>query len=211
MENILDLTKNKNINNQENELSFKKVYYNGILNKEDINYNDNKVDFYNFVLNNPQLNEIILDIENYSDYEIAINLSELIKIKFTNQEENQMISVLQKVCDIKYELSKLADCFTIYNDTLDDILQYNLDIEDTLNSIAQIKDYVNASTSKYYSLLQEIFELFKDDRYIKYFIKQIEELNKIIYSAELKFNKFNRDQEWFIKQADSYILSLGGK
>lgn len=211
MENILDLTKNKNINNQENELSFKKVYYNGSLNKEDINYNDNKVDFYNFVLNNPQLNEIILDIENYSDYEIAINLSELIKIKFTNQEENQMISVLQKVCDIKYEFSKLADCFTIYHDTLNDILQYNLDIEDTLNSIAQIKDYVNASTSKYYSLLQEIFELFKDDRYIKYFIKQIEELNKIIYSAELKFNKFNRDQEWFIKQADSYILSLGGK
>lgn len=211
MENILDLTKNKNINNQENELSFKKVYYNGSLNKEDINYNDNKVDFYNFVLNNPQLNEIILDIENYSDYEIAINLSELIKIKFTNQEENQMISVLQKVCDMKYEFSKLADCFTIYNDTLNDILQYNLDIEDTLNSIAQIKDYVNASTSKYYSLLQEIFELFKDDRYIKYFIKQIEELNKIIYSAELKFNKFNRDQEWFIKQADSYILSLGGK
>lgn len=91
------------------------------------------------------------------------------------------------------------------------ILQYNLDIEDTLNSIAQIKDYVNASTSKYYSLLQEIFELFKDDRYIKYFIKQIEELNKIIYSAELKFNRFNMDQEWFIKQADSYILSLGGK
>lgn len=211
MENILDLTKNKNINNQENELSFKKVYYNGSLNKEYINYNDNKVDFYNFVLNNPQLNEIILDIENYSDYEIAINLSELIKIKFTNQEENQMISVLQKVCDIKYEFSKLADCFTIYHDTLNDILQYNLDIEDTLNSIAQIKDYVNASTSKYYSLLQEIFELFKDDRYIKYFIKQIEELNKIIYSAELKFNKFNRDQEWFIKQADSYILSLGGK
>lgn len=211
MENILDLTKNKNINNKENEVNFKKVYYNGSLDKEDINYNDNKVVFYNFVLNNPQLNELILDIENYSDYEIAINLSELIKIKFTNQEENQMISVLQKVCDIKHEFSKLADYFTIYNDTLNYILQYNLDIEDTLNSIAQIKDYVNASTSKYYSLLQEIFELFKDDRYIKYFIKQIEELNKIIYSAELKFNKFNRDQEWFIKQADSYILSLGGK
>ena len=211
MENILDLTKNKNINNKENEVNFKKVYYNGSLDKEDINYNDNKVDFYNFVLNNPQLNELILDIENYSDYEIAINLSELIKIKFTNQEENQMISVLQKVWDIKHEFSKLADYFTIYNDTLNYILQYNLDIEDTLNSIAQIKDYVNASTSKYYSLLQEIFELFKDDRYIKYFIKQIEELNKIIYSAELKFNKFNRDQEWFIKQADSYILSLGGK
>lgn len=211
MENILDLTKNKNINNKENEVNFKKVYYNGSLDKEDINYNDNKVDFYNFVLNNPQLNELILDIENYSDYEIVINLSELIKIKFTNQEENQMISVLQKVCDIKHEFSKLAYYFTIYNDTLNYILQYNLDIEDTLNSIAQIKDYVNASTSKYYSLLQEIFELFKDDRYIKYFIKQIEELNKIIYSAELKFNKFNRDQEWFIKQADSYILSLGGK
>lgn len=88
MENILDLTKNKNINNKENEVNFKKVYYNGSLDKEDINYNDNKVDFYNFVLNNPQLNELILDIENYSDYEIAINLSELIKIKFTNQEEN---------------------------------------------------------------------------------------------------------------------------
>ena len=52
MENILDLTKNKNINNKENEVNFKKVYYNGSLDKEDINYNDNKVDFYNFVLNN---------------------------------------------------------------------------------------------------------------------------------------------------------------